>query len=110
MYRYTKLSLLAMAIAISAAAYAAKTSQQNDALALAQARVSLSQAVAIAEQHAQGRAVRAELEKTPLASAYLVEVIRGDKTLDIKVAPDSGAVTAVAEDTPDHDDGQDRRD
>ena len=56
MYRYTKLSLLAIAIATTGAvAYAAKGRMENDALAITQAKIPLTQAVTVAEQHANGR-------------------------------------------------------
>lgn len=65
MYRYTKLSLLAIAIATTGeVAYAAKGGMENDALAIAKAKIPLTQAVSIAEQHANGKASRAEYEKS----------------------------------------------
>jgi uncharacterized protein (UPF0333 family) len=64
MYRYTKLSLLAVAIAAtSAIAYGAKGGIENDALAVTKAKIPLNQAVTIAEQHANGKASRTEVSR-----------------------------------------------
>ena len=65
MYRYTKLSLLAIAIATTGAvAYAAKGGMENDAMAITRAKIPLTQAVTVAEQHANGKASRAEYENS----------------------------------------------
>ena len=61
MYRYTKLSLLAIAIAATGAvAHAAKGDMETDALGVTKAKIPLIQAVTVAEQHANGKASRAE--------------------------------------------------
>lgn len=108
MYRYTKLSLLALAMAATgAAAYAAKEGIENDALAIAQARVPLSQAVTAAEQHANGKASRAEYEHSKQGWVYEVEVVSGAKVFDVRIDADKGTVISSAEDKADHEDEDD---
>ena len=111
MYRYAKPSLLAIAIAASGAvAYAASDGMENDALAITQARIPLTQAVTIAEQHANGKASRAEYENSKQGWVYDVEVISGDKFFDVRVNADKGTVISSAEDKAEHDDDHDKRD
>ena len=111
MYRYTKLSLLAIAIAMTgAAAYAAKAHIQNDALAVTQAKIPLTQAVAAAEQHANGKASRAEYEQSKQAWVYDVEVVSGAKVFDVRIDADKGTVISAVEDKADHDDVHDKQD
>lgn len=63
MIRNTALSLVVATMAATATvACAAKGNGENDALAITQAKVSLAQAVAAAEQHAVGKASKAEFE------------------------------------------------
>ena len=86
MYRYTKLSLLAIAIATTGAvAYAAKGGMENDALAITKAKIPLTQAVTVAEQHANGKASRAEYENSKQGWVYDVEVVSGAKVFDVRV-------------------------
>lgn len=111
MYRYTKLSLLAIAIAASAAvAYAAKGGMENDAMTIAKAKIPLTQAVAVAEQYANGKASRAEYEKSNQGQVYDVEIVSGAKVFDVKVDADKGTIISSAEDKADHDDDQDKQD
>ena len=111
MYRHTKFSLLAIAIvATSAAAYAAKGGMENDALAITKAKIPLSQAVTVAEQHANGKASRAEYENSKQGWVYDVEVINGAKVFDVRVDADKGTVISSAEDKADRDDNQDKQD
>lgn len=108
MNQYAKLSLLAVAIAATGAmAYAAKGGMENDALAISKAKIPLSQAVTVAEQHASGRATRAEYEDSKLGGVYDVEVVSGAKVFDVRVDADKGTVIASAEDEADHDDDRD---
>lgn len=101
MYRTTKLSLLALAIATGAAAYAAKDGTENDALAAAGAKITLAQAVATAEQHANGKASKAEYEHSKQGPLYEVEVVSGAKVFDVKVDADKGTVISSTEDRHD---------
>lgn len=111
MYRYSKLSLLAIVIfTCGAAAYAAKSGMENDALAVSQAKIPLSQAIAIAEKHVNGQAARAEYEHSRLGGSYDVEVATGGKVFDVKVDPVKGAVLSSKEDRADHDDDGDGQD
>ncbi len=113
MNRSRKLSLLAIAIAIAAAgtvAYAAQGSMENDVAAIIKAKVSLVQAVTTAEQHANGKAVRAEYENSKQGWVYDVEVVSGAKVFDVKVDADKGTVLSSAEDKSDHDDDHDQKD
>lgn len=65
MNRYSKLSLLAAAIAAAGTvAYAAQGGIENDAMAITRAKIPMAQAVTTAEQHANGKASRAEYENS----------------------------------------------
>ncbi|MBC3886640.1 PepSY domain-containing protein [Undibacterium griseum] len=111
MYRHTKLSLLAIAIATTGAvAYAAKGEMENDTLAITKAKIPLTQAVTIAEQDVNGKASRAEYEKSKQGWVYDVEVVSGTKVFDVRVDADKGTVISSAEDKADHDDDHDKQD
>ncbi|MEY8709774.1 PepSY domain-containing protein [Mangrovibacter phragmitis] len=111
MHRYTKLSLLALAIASAGTtAWAAKESVANDALAVTNARIPLTQAVTVAEQHANGKASRAEYENSKQGWVYDVEVVSGTKGFDVRVDANKGTILSSAEDKVDHDDGHDAQD
>lgn len=111
MHRYTKLSLLAITMVVAgAAAYAAKGGMENDALAITKAQIPLAQAVTVAEQHANGKASRAEYESSKQGWVYDVEVVSGAKVFDVRVDADKGTVISSAEDKADHDDDHDKQD
>lgn len=113
MNRYSKLSLLVAAIAAAGTvAYAAQGSMENDAMAIAKARISLVQAVTVAEQHANGKAAKAEYENSKHGWVYEVEVVSGAKVFDVKVDADKGTVISSAEDKadPENDHGHDKQD
>lgn len=104
MYRYTKLSALAMVfIMTGAAAYTAKNNVENDALAINKAKISLTQAIIAAEQHVKGKASRAEYEPSKQGWIYDVEVVSGTKVYDVHVDAEKGAVISSAEDKAEHD-------
>jgi len=110
MFRHTKIAIVATVLtATGIMAYATKT-MENDAAAIAQAKISMSQAVTAAEQHANGRATRAEYEKTKGVWAYDVEVVSGTQVFDIKVDANAGTVISSAVDQADRDDAQDKED
>ena len=88
----------------------ATTITDNDALIAPDTKISLSQAVTTAEQHTTGKASRAELEKHKGQWVFDVEVINGQKVVDVKVDPESGKVLAATEDKADRDDEQDKED
>lgn len=111
MYRHTKLSLLAIVIATTGAvAYAAKGGMGNDALAITKAKIPLTQAVTVAEQHANGKASRAEYENSKQGWVYDVEVVSGAEVFDVRVDADKGRVISSAEDKADRDDDHDEQD
>ena len=111
MNRYSKFSLLAAVIAAAGTvAYAAQGGMENDALAITKAKIPLAQAVTTAEQHANGKAARAEYENSKHGWVYDVEVVSGVKVFDVKVDADKGTVISSAEDKADGDDDHDKQD
>jgi uncharacterized membrane protein YkoI len=111
MYRYTKPLLLAIAIAVTGAvAYAAQGGMENDAMAISTAKIQLAQAVTVAEQHANGKASRAEFENSKQGWIYDVEVVSGAKVFDVRVDSTKGTVISSVEDKADHDDDHDKED
>jgi uncharacterized membrane protein YkoI len=101
----------AWVLATTATAFAAK-STDAEAVAIADAKVSLVQAITTAEQHASGKATRAELESRKKGAVYDIEIVSGTTTMDVQVDAQSGVVLASAEDRGDRDsdDDQDKRD
>lgn len=91
---------------------ATDTESQNDAAAVAQPTVSLIQAIGAAEQHANGKASKAEYERTEKRGqwVYDVEVVAGSKVFDVKVDPGTGAVLSSTQDKTDNDDEHDQKD
>lgn len=61
------------------------------------AKFSLTQAIATAEQQFNGKATRAEYEKTKTGWTYDVEVINGTKVFDIRIDADKGTVISSLE-------------
>ncbi|MBS0391045.1 MAG: PepSY domain-containing protein [Comamonadaceae bacterium] len=107
----TSLAALAAVLATSGAlAYAAASAEGNDALAAAAAPVSLTQAIAAAEQHANGKATRAEYEHSRKGAYYEVEVVQGQQVWDVRVDPQKGTVLTVALDKADKSDRHDKDD
>ena len=99
MTRNTTLAALIAAAGIATAgslAYAAQGGAgENDALAaLGQAKVTIGQAITAAEQqHAGGKATKAELEMKKGAAIYEVEVVAPDRQVfDVKVSAVDGRV------------------
>lgn len=110
MFRHTKLAIIAGTLAATGvAAFAAKT-MENDTANLAAAKVSISQAIATAEQHASGKATRAELESSKAGVAFDIEVTSGSKVIDVKVDATNGSVISSAEDVADHENEEDGQD
>jgi uncharacterized membrane protein YkoI len=111
MNRSTKISLLAIAIAATGTvAYAARGNMENDALAIQNARISLPQAATIAEQHAKGKASRAEYENSKQGWLYEVEVVSGARVFDVRGDAANGTVLSSTEDSADRDDDRDEQD
>ncbi|MCL6486075.1 MAG: PepSY domain-containing protein [Janthinobacterium lividum] len=111
MHRYSKLSLLVATITTAGTvAYGAQGGMENEAMAITKAKIPLAQAVTTAEQHANGKATRAEYENSKQGWVYDVEVVSGAKVFDVKVDADKGTVISSAEDKADHDDDHDKQD
>lgn len=111
MTKVKKLSLVAVAISVvGSVAFAAVGNMENDALSIATAKTSLGQAVTAAEQHAGGKATRAEYENSKQGWVFDVEVVNGAKVFDVKVDADKGTVISSAEDKADRDDEHDAKD
>jgi uncharacterized membrane protein YkoI len=111
MMRSTKVMLAATAaVVLASAGVLAATS--NDALNIPPAAISLAQAVTAAEQHVDGKAIRAEYERRGVRGqwGYDVEVIVGAKVFDVSVDPATGAIVSSQEDRTDRDDDHDRKD
>lgn len=108
--RNARLTAIAAFSAAAIGTAVASTATDNDALAVTSARIGLTQAVIAAEQHAGGKASRAEFEKHKGRWVFDVEVVNGRKVMDVTVDSDSGKVVAAAEDKADRDDGHDRAD
>lgn len=98
-------TLAAAALGAAALGTAQAREDEHAAAVLSQAKISMTQAIGAAEQHAKGRAVRAELEKENGAAVYGVEVIDGAKTVDVKVDARDGKVLSVQDDRGDRDEG-----
>lgn len=109
---HAKTVICALVLLSSTTAFAeSPKSQANDAGPVASARISLDAAIAAAEKHVQGRAVRAEYEKQKEGSwVYDVEVSAGSKVFDVKVDADKGTVIASTADRADTDDDGDKPD
>jgi len=98
MYRHTKLLFLTIAlVASSTVAYAANGYLEDDAVAIAAAKIPLIQAVTIAEQHASGKAIHAEYEKSKQGGIYEVEVVSTAKVFDVRIDADKGMVISSTE-------------
>jgi len=105
MYRYTKLSVLAVAlITVGLGVHAARAGAESGVPAIAQARTSLIQAVGVAEQHANGKAIHADYEKSKQGNwVYDVEVVSETRVFDVRVDADKGTVISSVEDKADDD-------
>ena len=111
MNRCSKLSFLVLAItAGSTVAYAASHGMENDAASITKAKIPLTQAVTVAEQHASGKAARAEYENSKNGWVYDVEVVNGAKVFDVNVDADKGTIVSSVEDKADRDDDHDEKD
>ena len=111
MKRSTSLTAAA-AVAVATAGTIAFAAQEkeNDALGVLNASVSLVDAINVAQQHASGRAARAEYEHSKQGWVYDVEVVSGRKVFDVRVDAAKGTVISSVEDKMDRDDEQDKED
>lgn len=110
MKRATQLSLAsAVIVAIGGIGFAA-SARDSDPPEMAAAGIGMSQAVTAAEQHASGKASRAEFEKSRGEWVYDVEVVNGAKVYDVKVDAAKGSVISATEDKVDIDEHSDAED
>ncbi len=97
-----KFALAAAALlGLGAAAYAAQNHADNDAHAILNTKLSLVQAIGAAEQHAGGRAIRAELENENGRIVYGVEVVGQNQVTDVKVDANNGQIVSAQADKAD---------
>ncbi len=89
---------LAALLGLGAVAYAAQYREDGDAQAVLNTKLSLVQAVGAAEQHAGGRAIRAELENDNGRIVYGVEVIGRNQVTDVKIDANSGQIVSAQAD------------
>jgi len=92
--------ITANALAASAAAPGVAAAA-NDALSLTSARLPLARAVALAEQHGQGRATRAEIERRQGILVYQIELVKGTDVIDMTLDAQDGRVIATVADAAD---------
>jgi uncharacterized membrane protein YkoI len=92
-----------VALFASSMAYAGREhrKENDEALALAKTKINLTQAIAAAEQHLQGKAIRAELEDENGNFVYGVEVAEGNSVKDVKVSTLDGKILSVQADRED---------
>lgn len=98
MQRYSTLGLIAVTLTTASAVVWAANATHNDAFAATQVPISLTQAINAAEQHAQGKAVKAEFEHARQGAHYEVEVVSGTKVFDVRVDAQKGSVISSKED------------
>jgi uncharacterized membrane protein YkoI len=102
------LGIAALAAAVGTACADNAKGSSNDAAAIASARTSLVAAVTTAEQHVQGKAVRAEYEQQKGGQwVYEIEVVAASGVFDVKIDADKGAVIASTADKVDADNDKD---
>lgn len=106
------LTATALGVALAAGgigAYAANQQGENDAMAISQAKIALVQAIQAAEQHANGKAAKAEFEHGRKGTYYEVEVVSSaNQVFDVRVDANTGAVISSVLDKADG--GHDRDD
>jgi uncharacterized membrane protein YkoI len=62
------------------------------------AKISLARAVAVAEEHTAGRAVEAELSARPNHAIYEVDILQGERVVEIEVDGLTGKVLSTKPD------------
>jgi uncharacterized membrane protein YkoI len=102
------LSTAALAATIGTACADDAKRPGNDAAAIANAKISLVTAITTAEQHVQGKAVRAEYKQRKDGQwIYEIEVAAASGVFDVKIDADKGTVIASTADKVDTDDKDD---
>lgn len=85
--------------------------EANETIDAASAKVPLKEAIATAEQHFQGRAVRADFKREDgPKSVYEIEVATSTKVFDVRIDADKGTVLAANEDKADRDNDDEEAD
>lgn len=95
---------------ITVVAFAAQRQpgHDDDYAALSAAKITLTQAITAAEQHVQGRAIKAELENENGKLVYEVEVVKQNMATDVKVDSADGRIVSAKADPRDEDRGHER--
>ncbi|WP_295393013.1 PepSY domain-containing protein [uncultured Thiodictyon sp.] len=110
---YPAAALAALSLTAIGGVYA-DNAAVNDALSIGGAKIGIVQAITAAEAQVGGKASRAEYERHQGQWVFDVEVVNGNKVMDVRVDPTSGQVLAAIEDQADHEDdegqGEDRAD
>ena len=101
MPRDTTLALAATALVGIVAIAQAVTLRDTDAIASASAKIPMAPAIAAAEHRANGKAARAEYVQSEGQRVYDIDVVHGEKVVNVKVDPDKGTVLSVTEDNRD---------
>ncbi len=104
-----KVAAAAALITLGAVASAAAPAL-NDAMSIVNAKIPMTQAITAAEQHANGKASKAEYEHTKTGWAYDVEVVSGTQVFDVKVDAANGSVISSVEDKADQEGDGDEQD
>ncbi len=109
--RVKSLVVSAALVVAGVSAARAQPAPKNDAIDIPAGAISLSEASRIAERHAKGKAIRAELENIRSGVAYDVEVVTDSEAVfDVVVDPSTGKVLSSEADAADHDDEADAAD
>ena len=112
----TRIALIAAgALSLGGLAYAATQAQAHDEVAaleagLAAAVIDMPHAIALAEAHAHGKAVRAEIADEKNEHSYEVEVLAGHQLIDVVVDSRDGKIVSASADKPDNGDDHDGKD
>lgn len=103
-------ALASGAALITVVAFAAtrQPEHDDDYAALTAAKVTLTQAITAAEQHVQGRAIKAELDNENGKLVYEVEVVKQNMATDVKVDSADGRIVSAKADPRDEDHGHER--
>lgn len=95
--------------AVAASAGAPEQDERSEIAAVNGARVSLAQAVAIAERQGSGKAMEASFDDES-GGNWEVEIASGDRVATYAVDTTSGAVSAVAEEADEANEGPEDND
>ena len=88
---------LALNVAATALASSGPDKMAKELSAIQNAQTSISQAIASAESHTGGRAVKAEMERKKGAYYYEIKTVSKDKVLKLHIDPTTGKVVKTRE-------------